>query len=367
MRLKTVMIDDERPALRGLEYFLGDQQAIEIAGMFTNPLEAIERIADIMPQIVFLDINMPQLQGIDAASRILDLCPDTDIIFITAYEQYAIEAFELHALDYLLKPITKERFDKTLQRIMEKKGIKQNSADKRLEIQCFGGFQVGWFQEEPIKWRTEKTRELFAFLLLSQGRIIPKEEIIDKIWPEVEIEKAFHQLYNGIYYIRKTLEQYGIESSLMRVTGTYGIKIGAVDFDVLRFRECLTRIKSDPTTENLETLEALGKGEYLEGSDWPWAYLEREKLSRQYSEVLTRLAQVYMEKKKFNRAEELLLKVFKNDPYDENITEMLLKLYIKTDNKPKALRHLLEYEKILKEELAIRPKENIQKLYASIR
>lgn len=365
--IKAVLIDDERPALRGLEYLLKGYNAIEIAGMFTDPLEAIEKTADIKPQIVFLDINMPQLQGIDAASKILDLCPDTDIIFITAHDQFAIEAFELYALDYILKPVSRERFEKTLQRVTKKNGITQHGSEKKLVIKCFGRFQIGWSEQEPIKWRTEKTKELFAFLLHHQGREISKDEILDTLWPEAEMDKAVHQLHNGIYYIRKTLEQYGIDRSLISISGNYSMKLGATDMDVLLFYEHFTRIKNNPSAQDLEISEALYTGEYMEGADWPWADLERERLSRQYGEVIVDLSKKYLDKKEFNRTEELLLKAFNRNPYEEKITELLLTLYKMTGDKVKASRHFMEYSRILKEELGIKPQGNIQRIYASIK
>jgi len=119
--IRAVLVDDERPALRGLEHLLKNYSEVSIIGMYTNPLIAIEEIGFLKPQVVFMDINMPQLKGIDAASRILDLSPDTDIVFVTAFDQYAIEAFEIHALDYILKPISTERLGKTIERMMMKK------------------------------------------------------------------------------------------------------------------------------------------------------------------------------------------------------------------------------------------------------
>ncbi|MFA7467364.1 MAG: response regulator [Desulfotomaculaceae bacterium] len=365
--IKAVLIDDERPALRVLAHLLKENMLIEISGMFTNPLEAMDQIAGIKPQIVFLDINMPQLQGIDAASKILDLCPDTDIIFVTAYDQYAIEAFELHALDYVLKPVSRERFEKTLQRVIKKNNLNRPCPVKKLEIKCFGQFQMGWLGEEPVKWRTEKTRELFAFLLHHQGRAVAKDEIIDQLWPEAEVEKAVHQLHNGIYYIRKTLEKYGIERSLISIHGSYSMKLGVVDLDVLLFRACFIRIKNNPATEDLKALDELYTGEYMEGADWRWAEIERERLSRQYGQVVVGLSQAYIEKKEFNRAGELLLKAFNRNPYEESVTELLLKLYRMTGDKAKAARHFMEYARILKQELGIKPQENIQKIYASIK
>ncbi len=364
--IKAVLIDDERPALRCLEHLLQDYPAVEIAGAFINPLEALEQIADIKPRIVFLDIHMPQLQGIDAASGILDQCPDTDIIFVTAFDQYAIEAFELHALDYILKPIAKERFAKTLQRLINKNSHLQVDTKMRLEIKCFGRFQMGWTGEEPIKWRTEKTRELFAFLLHHQGREVSKDEIIDNLWPEVELDKAVHQLHNGIYYIRKTLAQSGIDRSLVSISGSYSMKLGEVAFDVRLFREGLKKVSDSIALEDLAALEAIYTGEYMAGTDWVWADLEREVLSRKYAEIMERLAQDYIEQEEFGRAEELLIKAFDRNPYDEGVSRLLLKLYRLTGDKVKAVKHYAKYEQILQEELGIKPQERIRQEYTAI-
>lgn len=108
--------------------------------MFTDPLEAISQIASIKPHLVFLDINMPQLQGIDAGSRILDLCPETDIVFVTAYDEYAVNAFEIHALDYILKPISKERFEKTINRVLKKNKLKPRQVEKKLVLKVWDSF-----------------------------------------------------------------------------------------------------------------------------------------------------------------------------------------------------------------------------------
>ncbi|WP_418791905.1 response regulator [Phosphitispora sp. TUW77] len=365
--IKAVLIDDERPALKGLEYLLRSHQFVEIAGMFINPLEAIEEIAGIKPHVVFLDINMPQMQGIDAASRILDQCQDTNIVFVTAFDRYAIEAFELHALDYILKPISRERLTITLKRVMAKNQIKQQSEGKKLVISCFGRFQMGWFGEEPVKWRTEKTRELFAFLIHHQGRKVSKDQILEQLWPETPLEKAVHQLHNGIYYIRKTLVQYGIDKSLISISGYYSINLGVVEVDVLLFQQCIGRVSCNMTIQCLEGIETMYVGEYMEGTDWPWADLERERLFRQYGEVVVRLSKAYIEKKEYAKAEKLLLKVFNRNPYEENITELLMQLYRVTGDKTKAARHFAAYTKLLMEDLGVQPQIKLLNIYSSIK
>lgn len=364
--LRVILIDDERPALRGLEALLKDYGAIEIGGMFTNPLEALERMKEINPQAVFLDINMPQLRGIDAASRILDQCPDTEIIFVTAYDQYALDAFEVHALDYLLKPLVKERLDITISRLLRKNKVGITPEGEKLEISCLGRFLVGWAGREPIKWRSEKTKELFAYMLQNQGRDISKEELLDTLWAEDDPDRAIRQLYNGIYYIRKALGDYGIDRDLIHINSNYHLRLGQVKWDVQRFHQ-LEKAGLPESIEELAQLAGLYIGDYLEGDYYAWADLEREQLRRLHLQCLIKLAQKLVEEHKWDRAESYLLKAYHQDPYEEDITELLLKLYIQTGNYNNASRHYNSYADLVKEELGIKPSAKILELVKMFR
>ncbi|WP_016993255.1 LytR/AlgR family response regulator transcription factor [Lysinibacillus boronitolerans] len=115
--LKAIIVDDEILAINLLEATLHDNSAVTIIGKFLNPLEAIANIPTLKPDILFLDIDMAELNGIEFASKIADFPFLMDIVFVTAYEHYAIEAFNVQAVDYILKPIEKERLMKTIKRI----------------------------------------------------------------------------------------------------------------------------------------------------------------------------------------------------------------------------------------------------------
>ena len=234
--LKAVLVDDERPALRVLEIMLKKIDGISVTGAFTNPKEAIDKVGQMRPDVVFLDINMPQLRGTDAASLLLERSPDTDIVFVTAFDEYAVEAFELNALDYILKPVNMDRLTKTVGRITKKRCLMQGKDNGRLQIRCLGRFEVLWGNQEPVKWRAEKTKELFAFLLLNEGRVLQKEELLEALWPDDPVKKSTRQLYNGIYYIRKTLRDYGIDRDSISIEGSYRMKLGSVDCDAASFR-----------------------------------------------------------------------------------------------------------------------------------
>jgi len=359
--ITAILIDDMRPALRELEFLLKRYPEISIAGMYTDPFEAIEKIGELKPQAVFLDINMPQLQGMDAASRILDLSPGTDIVFVTAYDQYAVEAFELHAMDYLLKPITEERLEKTVGRLRDKASVTMERHSTKLQIRCFGRFRMGWEGQEPIKWRIEKARELFTFLLQNHGRDISRDELLDKLWPEADPEKAVKQLYNSTYFIRKALEGYGIGRAVISINNSYNLKLGEADWDAGRFCELAANNGGD-RIRTLEEMEALYAEDYLGGEFYPWSDYERERLSKLYDQCVIELSKNYMNEKKFDRAENVLLKAYRKNPYLEDISGLLLKLYCETGNRSSAIKHYNSYAALIKEELGISPDKKLKEL-----
>ncbi|QGG47578.1 response regulator [Heliorestis convoluta] len=360
--ISAILIDDMRPALRELEYLLKKYPDIFITGVYTDPITALEKVGEQKPQVVFLDIHMPQLQGIDAGSKILDLSPQTDIVFVTAFDQYALEAFELHALDYLLKPIDEKRLEKTIARLRQKSYMSKEQPAKNLLIRCFGRFQLRWYGQVPVKWRSEKNRELFAYLLQNAERSISKDELLDQLWPEGDHTKALRQLYNGIYYIRKTLQDYGIDHSLISIDSTYNLNLGPVDLDVSYYDE-FEKGHYTESIEALEGLEALYQGDYLETEYYSWADFERERLSILHLQCLTKLAQLYLKQKDFAKAESKLLKAYRRNPYEERVTELLLRLYIITGEKTKAIKQFEAYSTLIKDELGIKPSQELVALY----
>ena len=116
MKIRVLLVDDERLARRGLELRLAAATDVEVVGECANGRDAIAQIASLAPDAVFLDIQMPGLTGLDVVAHLpQDAMPI--IIFVTAYDRYAIDAFEARALDYLLKPVDDDRLTQTLARV----------------------------------------------------------------------------------------------------------------------------------------------------------------------------------------------------------------------------------------------------------
>ncbi len=122
---KVLVVDDEPAARQKLIHFLKEHSDFEVIAEAKNGIEALEHIEKYSPSIVFLDIQMPKLDGISVAGN-LEFNKDIAIVFVTGFNEYAIKAFELNAVDYLLKPYDKARFAKTLNRFREFAGKTQS-------------------------------------------------------------------------------------------------------------------------------------------------------------------------------------------------------------------------------------------------
>jgi two-component system LytT family response regulator/two-component system response regulator LytT len=111
MDLRAVVVDDEQLARDELGYLLGQVGGVEVIGQAGNGVEALTTIDRLQPDVVFLDVQMPGLTGFEVARRLLERKTTAHIIFVTAYDQHAIEAFEVNAVDYLLKPVDQARLE----------------------------------------------------------------------------------------------------------------------------------------------------------------------------------------------------------------------------------------------------------------
>src|SRR5919204_1691846 len=114
--LRAVLVDDEQLARDELQYLLGRVGDVEIIGQAGNGVEAVATIERLEPDVVFLDVQMPGLTGFEVARRLVEARADAHIIFVTAYDQHAIEAFEVNAVDYLLKPVDPARLELAIAR-----------------------------------------------------------------------------------------------------------------------------------------------------------------------------------------------------------------------------------------------------------
>ena len=128
MTIRTILVDDEKLAIQGLQLRLEPYDDIEVVATCHNGREAIRKIKTLKPDLVFLDIQMPGFDGFSVVQGVMDIDPPL-FVFVTAYSEHAIRAFEAEAIDYLMKPVDTERLADTMERVRGRLGDKQ-SADE---------------------------------------------------------------------------------------------------------------------------------------------------------------------------------------------------------------------------------------------
>jgi two-component system LytT family response regulator len=124
--LRVVVVDDEEPARRLLGEYLAEHPEVEVVGACGNGFEAVKAVAELHPDLLLLDIRMPKLDGFEVLELIGD---DVAVVFTTAYDEYAVRAFEVHAVDYLLKPFSAQRLSEALERVRAHAGRKAEPTD----------------------------------------------------------------------------------------------------------------------------------------------------------------------------------------------------------------------------------------------
>jgi two-component system, LytTR family, response regulator len=167
--MKTILIDDEPLAIGRLKRLLGKFEDFEIIAEAKNGQEGLEKITQLKPDVIFLDIEMPEMTGFEMLAQ-LDFMPL--VVFATAYDQYAIRAFEENSIDYLLKPIETERLEKTVEKLRKLKSNSGNSSVNNSLLQLIEQFKP----KKDIHSISVKSGEKILFIPLTEISFFEAED-----------------------------------------------------------------------------------------------------------------------------------------------------------------------------------------------
>ncbi|MDU2243077.1 MAG: response regulator [Paenibacillus sp.] len=375
--MKVILVDDEHLALSYMEHQLRKVSQVEILGKFADPFEVkrfvLEKDVDVDVDVVFLDIHLPEIDGIELAEQLLQDKPRLNVVFVTAYDEYAIKAFELNALDYVMKPVPKERLEITLRRIQERLDERTKQEDlrseegKRLNIRLFRQFRIESSNREPlqVRWRTTKAQELFLYLLQHRGQLVRKSVLVDLLWPEYEPARAYSQLYTAVYHIRKTLEPYSGIMHINSATDGYVLQLANAELDVEawdRFVQSGTPLDEGTVADFEEALD-LYQGDYLQDDEYWWAESERYRLKSSWLRIASQLAEWHAAHGNPERAIEGYQLICDRNPLAEEAHFALMKLYASQDKRALVLRQYRRLEEVLAEEFNEPPSPSILQWY----
>lgn len=229
------IVDDEPLAVESLK--LNISKAIDTdvrIETFTNPENVSEQARMQHPDIVFLDIEMPGINGMDLAADIKSHIPGVIIIFVTAYSEYAFKAWELRVDGYLLKPASVEDISAVMEDICAKRRI-ENISEPLLKVRCFGRFEV-FSGSRPVQFKRSRAQEVLAYLVSARGARVTSGELCGVLWEDsVDISRKKAYLRQYVQALREALEKCNAGEVLRHERDAYSINPALIECDYYRF------------------------------------------------------------------------------------------------------------------------------------
>ena len=219
--MKAICVDDEPLAV---EYTLGQcallPEISEVKG-FTDADLALAWLLEHPVDIALLDINMPGTDGITLAARIKEKSPQTAILFLTAYKNYAFDAYAVHPAGYLLKPVSQE---KLAAEVAYACGTVHASPSVHILVKTFGYFDV-YVDDRPVSFKLAKSKEILAYLVDKQGTGVTRAELFAAVWEDrLYDRKQQKQLDVYVRSLRETLRAYGAAEIMEMEKGVLRVK-----------------------------------------------------------------------------------------------------------------------------------------------
>ncbi len=245
--MKILLVDDEELQLIRLENACKKVMPDSEFFSFTNPIKVME--SNINFDLAFLDIEMPGLNGIQLAKKLKSINPKIKIIFVTAYNNYALDAYRVHASGYITKPVNENKIKVEIDELDNVINLK---SEKKLQVKCFGNFEI-FHNGSPVKFSYQKSKEVFAYLIDREGSSINVNELNAILWEEDH--KSY--LRNLIADIKQSLKSIDCEDVFVKKFNGYSIDVNKIDCDAYEYK------KDNPDAVRLY------RGEYM--IQYPWA------------------------------------------------------------------------------------------------
>ena len=251
--MRTLVVDDSRLAASSLTKIMG---RIDEQGECRMALTAAEALGACRAEhfdVVFLDIEMPGVNGLELARRLKVEAPDTNVVFVTGYPEYALDAWNTQASAFLVKPVDDDDVRRALGALRVQVA---RQYDKGLFVRCFGNFEV-FYKSVPVDFDRQLTKELLAYLVDRRGALVSMGELTAVLWedkPDTPSRRS--QLRTLISDLRRTLDRLGYPEAVVKRRGGVAIKLTADECDYFGF------IRGYPNVINTY------RGEYMKQYSW---------------------------------------------------------------------------------------------------
>lgn len=227
--MRILLTDDEPLALKDSYKTLLSKFDKEDVIICDNAKEAI-RQAKIPFDIAFLDVEMPGMTGIELGKKLQKKSPQTNIVFLTAYSQYALEAYNINASNYCIKPLSKKALNNILENLRYSIPESEVKEQAKLKVTCFGDFNILDKNGQSVMFGREKAKELFAYLVYKNGIEATPTEICDALWGE-DSDTKLDYFWKLTSELRKLLKDLGYDNLIIQGRGKYALDTSLINCD----------------------------------------------------------------------------------------------------------------------------------------
>ena len=257
--MRLLIVDDEeylREDLRDALERVSPGNEYSFASEYNEAMKLIDANSY---DIAFLDIQMPGKNGLTLAESIKKKCPKMNIVMVTAYSQYALDALKLFVSGYLLKPVMDSDLKETLENL--RNPIEKDNTLKRLKVKCFGNFEV-FIDGKPMSFKRQREKEMLAYLICLKGASASRNEICAALFEESAApEKAILNFKTIFSSLKKDLTRQGFENILIHNSNSYSVDTNLLECD---YYDYLTGTASDADSYH---------GEFMNQYSWAETYI----------------------------------------------------------------------------------------------
>lgn len=266
MSMRFLVVEDEALVLDVFVETLKEAAPGCEVRSFGDPFTALREITEhgFSPDAAFLDIDLFGMTGLELAHRVKTACARTNIIFVTGFSEYALEAYSLHARGYLMKPVTLERLKEELAHLSKPPA----PSAPHIRVHTFGNFDV-FVDGTPVSFSRSKSKEILAYLVDRRGASVTKKELAALLWEDQDYTRN-NQIYlqTLLTGMMNALKAAGVENIVRKERNCFSVDPAAFDCDYYRFEQ-----------GDIDAVNAF-RGEYM--SNYSWAeftmgYLEKHK------------------------------------------------------------------------------------------
>lgn len=330
----AVILEDEVPALDLLEMLVGRHESFTISGTFTNPVEALKHLPVLQPDIIFLDVEMPLIKGAELARKIRESSVNAQIVFTTGHLHYAVDAFDVQALDYIVKPVTPQAINRVYDRLAKRHSYPKtlDQAGVSSNIKGFGGLEVRNSGNELLHFPTRNSEELFAYFLCHPNREVDKWKLSELLWPDMDGERALHNLHTAIYRVKRVISASGLPMKIKKTSEGYTLNTGTIVYDVMQFQQAEQMLAAEHLDlKQLERLFILYKGPLFHGKPYVWKISLEQKYRLIYEKLSFLLIREEILSGSLQAAEDRLYACLMADPMNDEVYRQLLQLFSAND------------------------------------